>query len=100
MAIVVEIVESSKTLNVIQQTRVAGRPVFDVSISSGGKYISSFGNGLLTVSLPYTLKPLGRPERVKVYYLASDGSIQDMNASYRTRQTSQTFLWANGSAIR
>ncbi|MDR1638942.1 MAG: S-layer homology domain-containing protein [Clostridiales bacterium] len=76
------ILKPAKSLNAIQQAKVGNRPVFDVSISSGGIFFTSLGNGYLTVKFPYAMKPLGKPERVKIYCLRTDGSIEDMKASY------------------
>jgi hypothetical protein len=77
------VVNDAKTsLNARQQAAVGDRPVYDVSIKSGGGYITDFGGGVATISLPYTLKPGESPGGVVVYYLKDDGNIEKISCMY------------------
>jgi hypothetical protein len=73
------------SLNARQQTAVGSAPVYDISLMSNNQYITSFGGGLITVALPYTLKPGEQPAGVTVWYLDSQGNIQKMNTMYDVR---------------
>jgi hypothetical protein len=70
------------TLTAAQQKVASGKPVYDISILSGGNHISSFGGGNITISLPYTLNDGENPEGVTVWYLDDSGKLQEMMATY------------------
>lgn len=59
-----------------------GRLVVSLSITAGGKNITSFGNGTATVSLPYELKTGEKAEDVTVWYLAEDGTMSEVPCTY------------------
>jgi hypothetical protein len=77
------IVEEVKAqLNARQQAAVGDRPVYDISIKRGGVYITDFNDGVLTITIPYTLKAGEKPSGIKVYYLDDSGNTQQVQAMY------------------
>lgn len=58
------------------------RLVVSLSIIAGGKHITSFGNGIATVSLPYELKAGEKAKDVTVWYLAEDGTMSEVPCTY------------------
>ncbi|MDR2089998.1 MAG: S-layer homology domain-containing protein, partial [Clostridiales Family XIII bacterium] len=93
------IVEDAKpALNVRQQGKVGDRPVYDVSIKSGNNYVTSFGGGVITVSIPYALKPGEKPNNIVVYYLDSDGNTEKMQTMYDAKTKSVIFSTTHLSA--
>lgn len=81
ISVVVEEVEKA-ALTAEQQKAVGDNPVFDVSILSGDKQISSFGGKSLTISLPYTLKDGENSGGVTVWYLSDTGKLEWMTCKY------------------
>jgi hypothetical protein len=73
------------------QARVAGRPVYDLTITAGGRTVSDFGGGTATVTVPYTLKPGEDPDAVVVWFLADDGSLQSVSGRYDPATGQVTF---------
>lgn len=76
-----ETVDNS-TLTEAQKKSVGDNPVFDISITSGGKNISSFGGGSITLSLPYTLKDGQDPGNVTAWYLNDEGRLEEIACAY------------------
>lgn len=81
----------SSALNARQKEVVGDAPVFDLTLKSGSKAITDFGSGLVTVSLPYTLKAGQDPSGVVVYYLDGDGNIHRCETMYDVRTKSVIF---------
>jgi hypothetical protein len=73
------------SLNPRQQAAVGSAPVYDISLMSNSQYITSFGGGLITIALPYTLKPGEKPAGMVVWYLDADGNVQKMETTYDVR---------------
>jgi hypothetical protein len=71
-----------KTLTEAQQKLVGDGKVYDISILSGGKNISSFDGKSLTISLPYKLKADEAAESVAVWYLSDKGELEKMTCKY------------------
>lgn len=67
------------------------RLVVSLTITAGGKHITSFGNGTATVSLPYELKAGEKAEDVTVWYLAEDGTMSEVPCSYDPATKLATF---------
>jgi len=67
------------------------RLVVSLTITAGGKHITSFGNGTATVSLPYELKTGEKAEDVTVWYLAEDGTMSEVPCSYDPATKLATF---------
>ncbi|HHX13944.1 MAG TPA: hypothetical protein GX726_03190, partial [Clostridiales bacterium] len=53
-----------------------------VTVSQGGKKIGTFGGGKVTILIPYVLKEGQNPEGVRVWYVAPDGSLVAVEATY------------------
>ena len=66
-------------------------PVYGLSVTSNGEYISQFDGGLVTVSLPYTLKADEDPSGVEVYYVDDLGNLQRVGAMYDVKTQSIIF---------
>jgi hypothetical protein len=56
--------------------------VVDVNVYAGGTRTSTFGDGEITVSVPYTLKSGENPDSITVWFLKSDGTIEPKTAGY------------------
>ncbi len=79
------------TLSTEQKKAVGDDPVYDVSITSGGKNISSFGGKSITISLPYTLKEGQDPKNVTVWYLDDEGKLEKISCTYDKNTGLATF---------
>ncbi|MDR1322310.1 MAG: cell wall-binding repeat-containing protein [Gracilibacteraceae bacterium] len=75
-------VDPATDLNLLQQAAVGDAPVFDISITANGANITTSFNGLLSIRLPYDLKPGQKANGVAVYYLDEFGNIHKMSAMY------------------
>jgi hypothetical protein len=82
ITIKVEKLVPAENLNAKQLEVVGDNPVYDISVMSGGQYIRDFGDGLITISIPYKLKAGEKASGIKVYYVDADGNIQQMDAVY------------------
>ena len=70
---------------------VGDRPVYDLSVTSGGKAISSFG-GTVTVSIPYTPAAGEDTANLVIYYISDSGSVERIpNARYEAATGSIVF---------
>jgi hypothetical protein len=93
---------AASALSESQQAAVGDAPVFDISASSGGNAITSFGGGTVRVALPYTLRSGQRPEGVVALYVDAGGgtealpSAYDADAKKLTFATSHLSLYAIG----
>ncbi len=75
-----------------QQTMVGDKSIYDLSVMSGGKLISNFGGGKITVSLPYELKADETAENLTVWYLADDGILTEISCAYDAKKKAVTFV--------
>ena len=65
------------------QRQAAGTgTVYEVSVLSGGRNISDFNGGSLTLTLPYTLKEGETAEGVSIWYLDDDGNLTSISCTY------------------
>ncbi len=62
--------------------KIGDRPVYEFAVSSGDIKISDFNGGIVTVSIPYTLKKDEDPNAVLVYYIDSSNSLTPVRGSY------------------
>jgi len=85
-----ETVESS-SLTPAQQEAAGGKPVYDISIMSGGKPISGFDGAELVIALPYTLQEGESAENVKVWYLNDAGELEQIDCTYDEKTGLATF---------
>jgi len=70
------------SLDADAQAKVGDRPVYDFSVSSGGKAISKFGGGKAEISIPYTLKPGEKKNSIVVYYIDDKGKLKPVKGKY------------------
>lgn len=75
-----------------QLGKVADKTVYDLTVMSGGKLISSFNGGKVNVSIPYVLKAGETADNVTVWYLADDGSLTEITCVYDAKTKSVTFV--------
>ncbi|WP_312832016.1 S-layer homology domain-containing protein [Sedimentibacter saalensis] len=73
---------TSSELSDKYQTLVGSRPVYDLTLTKGGKTVSDFKGGHATVTISYTLKTGENPNAVVIYYLADDGSLKAVRGHY------------------
>lgn len=73
---------SASSLTSAQQQAVKGATVIDVSITAGGKQITDFGNGTLSVSVAYTLPSGVSAADVQVFYLTNSGALEACETSF------------------
>lgn len=69
-------------LSAEDQALIGDRPVYDFTLTAGGEQVSSFGGGLVTISIPYTLAPGEQPEAVVVYYIDDAGNLVPVRGAY------------------
>ena len=74
-----------------QKTSAEGSTVYEISIMSDGKKISSFGGQKITISLPYTLKPGEKAENVTVWYMNDKGELEKISCTYNEKTGLVTF---------
>lgn len=55
---------------------ISNRPIFDFNIVSGNKNIKDFDGGSITLSIPYTLMDKESADKLVIYYVKEDGTIQ------------------------
>lgn len=64
------------------QALIADRPVVSLSVFVDGKSVSEFGDGIVTVSLPYTLSEGEDSDAIVVYYIDEDGELKAVRSAY------------------
>ncbi len=89
----------TKSLSAKDQEKVAGRPVYDFSVSAGSKQVSDFKGGFATVSIPYTLKAGENPNAIVVYYLSDDGTLKTVRGRYSTETGTVVFKTGHFSSF-
>jgi hypothetical protein len=81
---------------------VGNRPVFRLQVSyGGGRQIKSFGEGRVTVTIPYTLGANEKAENICAVYVDDNGevhwltdSVYDMEEQVLRFSTNHFSLWA------
>ena len=61
---------------------VGDHPVFDLSITVGGTYVTDFGGGTVKVSLPYMPEDGEDTDNPTVYYIDGNGKAVKMTGAY------------------
>jgi hypothetical protein len=90
MEVVIENISPDK-LTAEQKALTEGSTVYDISIISGGKIISSFGGHKITISLPYRLKEGQVSEKVTVWYMNDKGELEKISCTYDEKTGLATF---------
>lgn len=70
------------TLPALAQKIVGNRPVYDFNVTVGGKAVTSFGSGNVTIRIPYTLGANEDPSSIVVYYIDGNGKLKTMLSKY------------------
>ena len=83
---------SASELSRKERALVGSRPVYDFTVTGGGKTISSFGGGYATVSIPYTLLPGENPQAVVIWYLSDSGTLESVRGCYDAATKTVTFV--------
>lgn len=78
-------------LNDWQRDSVGSCPVYDLSMVSGSGTISTFGGGVITVTLPYELPAKQKPAGVVVWSMDNLGGLTACETSYDTEAEEVTF---------
>ena len=78
-------------LNSRQQAAVGDAPVFDLTLKSGGKTITDFDGGLVTVAIPYELPDDQDPAGVVVWFMDDNGNITACETMYDLRTETVIF---------
>ena len=66
---------------------VGDHPVFDLSITVGSTKVTDFGDGTVTVSLPYTPVDGEKTDNLTVYYIDADGNAVKMEGAHYDKDT-------------
>lgn len=61
---------------------IGTRPVYDFTVTSGGRTISDFGGGTVTISLPYTPADGEDPDKIVIYYVSDSGELVAVRTAY------------------
>ncbi|UOO37948.1 S-layer homology domain-containing protein [Oscillospiraceae bacterium CM] len=78
-------------LSAAQKALVGSRPVYDFTVTGGGKTISNFNGGHATVSIPYTLGTGEHPHAIVIWYLSDSGKLVGMRGHYDAATKSVVF---------
>ena len=66
---------------------VGDHPVFDLSITVGSSKVTDFGDGTVTVNLPYTPADGEDTDNLTVYYIDADGNAVEMAGAHYDEKT-------------
>ena len=74
---------AASTLSAAAQNAIGNRPVFGLALTSGGKAVTSFGGGSVSVAIPYTLPANEKTGNVQAVYVDGSGKVTWLtNSSY------------------
>lgn len=80
------------TLSAVAQQVIGNRPVFQLTLTSGGKPVTSFGGGSVSVAIPYTLLANEKAGNVQAVYVDNSGKVTWItNSSYDTNAKALLF---------
>ncbi len=66
----------------VTKERIADRPIFDFTVTSGDAEIRDFKGGLASVTVPYTLRQGENPNAIVVYDLDKNGNLKHAMGLY------------------
>lgn len=61
---------------------IQDRPVYELKVMNGSTPVTNFGKGEVTVEIPYTLKAGEDPDALVVFYLADNGTLEQVMGHY------------------
>jgi hypothetical protein len=82
---------AAAALNAAQREAIGDAVVYDISVTGGGKQITGFGGGSVTMTLPYTLKEGEVPEGVVALYVDAGGNTEKLPTTYDAAAKQATF---------
>lgn len=83
---------AASTLSAAAQNAIGNRPVFGLALTSGGKAVTSFGGGSVSVAIPYTLPANEKTGNVQAVYVDGSGKVTWLtNSSYDTNTKALLF---------
>ncbi len=88
-------VVSAQDLSEQTKELVGDKPVFNFTITSNNKPISNFGNGKVTVSIPYTLKSGEAPNGILIYYINASGKLEVVKHCKYNEETGEVTFSTN-----
>ena len=56
--------------------------IYDFALSGAEGAIRNFEGGIVTITIPYEILPTDDPDLVIVWFIADDGSVESINATY------------------
>lgn len=77
----ISIKDAKSSLNAKQLAAVGVRPVYNIAIQTGNKYIHNF-NGIITVTIPYELRNGEKTQGISVHYINESGGFEEMESNY------------------
>jgi enterochelin esterase-like enzyme len=78
----ISIIISKTELTADKKELLGDRPVYDFSVFAGDSKVSSFGGGIVHISLPYVLRAGESPESVIVYYISDQGELLTVRGEF------------------
>jgi len=81
----------TQKLTTEQKSVVGDDIVYDISIISNGKSVSSFGGQEISISLPYTLKEGQNKDKVCIWYMNDKGELEKIQCKYDKETGLATF---------
>lgn len=84
------LLESASNLKEEQKERLKDVDIFDFGITVGDTAVSQF-NAAVTVTMPYTLKEGEEPDGILIWYVANDGTLEEVSAVYDADTQTVTF---------
>lgn len=83
---------AANTLSAAAQNAIGDRPVFKVALTSDGKAVIDFGNGSVSVAIPYTLGANEKAGNVQAVYVDDNSKVTWLtNSSYDTNTKALLF---------
>lgn len=77
-----------------QKNLVGNSPVYDFAVSAGGKRISDFSGGIVTITIPYSLKLGEDPLAVVIWHLNDSNELIAIRGHYDgTTKTVTFYTW-------
>lgn len=83
----------TSALSDADKAKIGNRPVYDFTVTSGNTTISSFNDGTVTISIPYTPAAGEDTNKIVIYYLSDSGELITVpNCVYDASTGTVTFI--------